>query len=274
MIAALVFYGACLSQQSRKSPKEPPGNAAQTDQPESPSKASKGTATFDVGKFPIGLVYDGMNIWVANAESNTVTKLRASDGAVLGTFTVGKFPVGVAFDGRNIWVANAEGNSVMKLRMSDGAALGTFNVGKKPGMVAFDGANIWVANEHSNNVMKLRVRDGAVLPQSGRRTSLGGVGRIGIRGRYLWSANPLCVWSAAAVRNSSFLTHVPILQLWTAETYRPTRDLDLLGRGVSNTSYRKIFSEVCSQEVEDDGLTFLPDTIRVERIRDDEAYEG
>jgi hypothetical protein len=26
--------------------------------------------------------------------------------------------------------------------------------------------------------------------------------------------------------------------------------------------------------VEDDGLTFLPDTIRVERIRDDEAYEG
>jgi hypothetical protein len=26
--------------------------------------------------------------------------------------------------------------------------------------------------------------------------------------------------------------------------------------------------------VEDDGLMFLPDTIRVERIRDDEAYEG
>jgi len=31
---------------------------------------------------------------------------------------------------------------------------------------------------------------------------------------------------------------------------------------------------VCSQKVEDDGLRFLPDTIRVERIRDDEAYEG
>ena len=31
---------------------------------------------------------------------------------------------------------------------------------------------------------------------------------------------------------------------------------------------------MCSQKVEDDGLRFLPDTIRVERIRDDEAYEG
>jgi Nucleotidyl transferase AbiEii toxin, Type IV TA system len=65
-----------------------------------------------------------------------------------------------------------------------------------------------------------------------------------------------------------------LLQLWTAETYRPTRDLDLLGRGISNVSCRKIFSEVCSQKVGDDGLTFLPDTIRVERIRVDEAYEG
>jgi hypothetical protein len=56
--------------------------------------------------------------------------------------------------------------------------------------------------------------------------------------------------------------------------YRPTRDLDLLGRGVSDVSYRKIFSEVCSQKVEDDGLMFLADTIRADRIRDDEVYGG
>jgi len=80
--------------------------------------------------------------------------------------------------------------------------------------------------------------------------------------------------SVSPHRDSFVLKGALLLQLWTAEMYRPTRDLDLLGRGVSNTSYRKIFSEVCSQEVEDDGLTFLPDTIRVERIRDDEAYEG
>ena len=83
---------------------------------------------------------------------------------------------------------------------------------------------------------------------------------------YRLSISPHC--------DSFVLKGALLLQLWTAETYRPTRDLDLLGRGISNVSYRKIFSEVCSQKVEDDGLTFLPDTIRVERIRDDEAYEG
>src|SRR5215467_9562785 len=39
-------------------------------------------------------------------------------------------------------------------------------------------------------------------------------------------------------------------------------------------SYQKIFSDVCSQDVEEDGLSFLSDTIRIERIRDEEAYEG
>jgi DNA-binding beta-propeller fold protein YncE len=44
-----------------------------------------------------------------------VTKLRASDGTVLGTFAVGSFPVGVAFDGANIWVASSGRNTVSKL---------------------------------------------------------------------------------------------------------------------------------------------------------------
>ena len=65
-----------------------------------------------------------------------------------------------------------------------------------------------------------------------------------------------------------------MLQVWTGETYRPTRDLDLLGKGTPNLRYQKVFSDVLSQDVEDDGLSFLSETIRVEPIRDEEAYEG
>ena len=75
-------------------------------------------------------------------------------------------------------------------------------------------------------------------------------------------------------RNGFVLKGALLLQLWTAEIYRPTRDLDLLGRVLSDINFRTVFKEVCSQNAEDDGLTFLPGTIRVERIRDDEAYEG
>jgi YVTN family beta-propeller protein len=102
VITALVFCGACLSQQGQKNIQQPPANATQTaPELQSPAKTSEGAAAFDVGKFPIGLVCDGTNIWVANGGSNTVTELRASNGAVLGTFNVGKFPIGVTFDGTN-----------------------------------------------------------------------------------------------------------------------------------------------------------------------------
>ena len=80
--------------------------------------------------------------------------------------------------------------------------------------------------------------------------------------------------SASPHRDLFVLKGALLLQVWTGETYRPTRDLDLLGKAISNVSYKKIFSDVCSQEVEDDGLSFPSDSIRIERIRDEEAYEG
>jgi collagen triple helix repeat protein/IPT/TIG domain-containing protein len=110
-----------------------------------------------------GIAFDGANIWVANGSSNTVTKLRASDGANLGAFAVGQLPARVAFDGANIWVANRGSDNVTKLRASDGSNLGTFAVGTAPQGVAFDGANIWVTNNDSDNVTKLRASDGTIL---------------------------------------------------------------------------------------------------------------
>ena len=47
--------------------------------------------------------------------SGTVSKLRISDGQTLGVFAVGSQPSGLAFDGANIWVANAGSNTVSKL---------------------------------------------------------------------------------------------------------------------------------------------------------------
>ena len=42
-----------------------------------------------MGPYPVGVAFDGANIWVTNPEYNGVTKLRASDGANLGTFRRG-----------------------------------------------------------------------------------------------------------------------------------------------------------------------------------------
>ena len=47
------------------------------------------TASFSVGSKPLGVAFDGTSLWVVNDGDNTVTRLRASDGTLLGTFTVG-----------------------------------------------------------------------------------------------------------------------------------------------------------------------------------------
>ena len=108
--------------------------------------------TYPAGYGPYGILFDGTNIWVTDAGSNSVTKLLASTGAIVGTYPAGPGPAGIAFDGTNIWVTNYggnTGNTVTELRASTGATVGTYPVGKGPYGIAFDGTNIWVANGDS-----------------------------------------------------------------------------------------------------------------------------
>lgn len=66
-----------------------------------------------------------------------------------------------------------------------------------------------------------------------------------------------------------------LFQLWTGEAHRATRDLDLLGQGdPSPDRLRQVFQDVCSVEVDADGLTFLTDAIQAEQIKEDDEYQG
>ena len=66
-----------------------------------------------------------------------------------------------------------------------------------------------------------------------------------------------------------------LLLVWLGETLRPTRDADLLGFGeLSDDALKEIFREVCGVQVEPDAMTFLPDTVEVQAIREEDAYGG
>jgi hypothetical protein len=57
--------------------------------------------------------------------------------------------------------------------------------------------------------------------------------------------------------------------------HRPTRDLDLLGSGNPDPeSLRVIFHDLASPKRDDEGLAFLPDTISVNPIREEQEYGG
>jgi hypothetical protein len=63
--------------------------------------------------------------------------------------------------------------------------------------------------------------------------------------------------------------------VWTGEPHRATKDLDLLAlKSGSTESLRKIFHDLCLLPVEDDGLTWLAESVRAGAIRENAAYEG
>jgi len=154
------------------------------------------TTRFSAGEGPWGAASDGANMWVTNHGGShsgaTVTKLRASDGALLGTFTVGITPSAITFDGANIWVTNTGSQTITKLRASDGAVVGSFRGGKKPNAIAFDGVNIWVANYGSNNLTKLQAGNGALLGT----IPTGGSGPVDL----VWDGS--CIWVANWLSNT------------------------------------------------------------------------
>jgi hypothetical protein len=85
---------------------------------------------------------------VANRGDNSVSKLRARDGELLGTFSVPGGTYGVAFDGANIWVAGDQG--VTKLRASDGKILHFYSTPTETSGIVFTGTNVWVAGWNNN----------------------------------------------------------------------------------------------------------------------------
>jgi hypothetical protein len=76
-------------------------------------------------------------------------------------------------------------------------------------------------------------------------------------------------------RDQFVLKGAMLFQVWTHTPHRPTRDLDLLGRGDSSFEHcKEVFSDLCRISVEDDGLIFSAETVSVERIKEEQDYEG
>jgi hypothetical protein len=66
-----------------------------------------------------------------------------------------------------------------------------------------------------------------------------------------------------------------LLEIWGGGVHRPTRDLDLVGYGdLSDPQIINLFQEICTTEVEPDGLIFDQDSFSVTDIREDQEYAG
>ena len=145
--------------------------------------------TYASGNDPDGIAFDGTNMWVANYTPATVTKIRASDGAILATIPVGTSGVSnprlLAYDkvSKYIWVTVCGDNKVKKIDPVTNKIVGDYTVPGYPYAIVFDGTCMWVTQVLLNTVAKIRTSDGAILA-----TYNAGVGPNGIAfdGTYIW----------------------------------------------------------------------------------------
>jgi hypothetical protein len=85
----------------------------------------------------------------------------------------------------------------------------------------------------------------------------------------------LCRLGQSAHRGRFILKGAMLYVAWGEEAYRPTRDLDLLGFGPAGVEpVAACFRDLCAVNVAADGLVFLADSVRAEKIREVGEYGG
>jgi len=81
--------------------------------------------------------------------------------------------------------------------------------------------------------------------------------------------------SLSAHRDRFILKGALLFVTWVDDTFRPTRDMDLLGYGDSNPeALARTFKDICSTAVPDDGVQFDSQHLTVFPIREELEYGG
>lgn len=105
--------------------------------------------------FPRGIVWDGADLWVTSSVSNTVKRVRASDGKMLETWTNANAASAIIAAAGRIFITGALGSQIAnKIYVINPAAtpgpVTVFQDNLAPGVnpidITFDGVNLWTAN--------------------------------------------------------------------------------------------------------------------------------
>lgn len=141
------FISRTLDQSIRRNNKR-----AVTEKWWTPQTANDMTLT-DVGMVPLQVKFDGTDLWVANSSSNTVSRVRPSDGKVLETWTGATGASGIVCAKGRVFVSGQTdmGSLYMIDPTQPAGAVVTVSssLGDPSGALAFDGSRVWAVNEGS-----------------------------------------------------------------------------------------------------------------------------
>lgn len=116
--------------------------------------ALRAVALGSAGSGPADIVFDGDDLWTADALSGAVSRVHASDGRLTQTWDISGVTTCVIAAVGRIFVGSSTGNStpgqifVINPEATTVGPVSVFesDIGVNPRQITFDGANLWTAN--------------------------------------------------------------------------------------------------------------------------------
>ena len=111
---------------------------------------------------PIGILFDGVNLWVTDAGDSSLKRVDTATGAVLQSITLTGTVNHPVFDGTNLWIPS--GDKVFVVRGGSGLAATLLATLTGDGLngafqAAFDGERICVTNASAQSVSLWKATD-------------------------------------------------------------------------------------------------------------------
>jgi predicted nucleotidyltransferase component of viral defense system len=79
----------------------------------------------------------------------------------------------------------------------------------------------------------------------------------------------------SSYKHRFILKGAALFSIWNDEPHRATKDIDLLAYGDNEASYlSEVFRSICRISFDEDGIVFLEETVRAEKIKEEQEYEG
>lgn len=98
-----------------------------------------------VGSGPIGMAVVGRELWVANSDDGTITRIDSETRRVVGEpIDAGETPIAVAPDGEHVWVLDQDAGDALLLRR-DGTLVRTVDIGTRPRGLVITPEGLWIA---------------------------------------------------------------------------------------------------------------------------------
>jgi hypothetical protein len=102
-----------------------------------------------VGAYPLSVACDGADLWVANNGSDTISRVRASDGKLLQTWTGAIDAKAICVAGGRVYAAGISNSRIYMIDPSQSpgpVTVSAAQLGGFPLAITTDGLSIWTAN--------------------------------------------------------------------------------------------------------------------------------